>query len=31
MALDVDDSLEINGINDRRQLAVAYDILQARG
>ncbi|AFZ46059.1 glucosamine-1-phosphate N-acetyltransferase [Cyanobacterium stanieri PCC 7202] len=30
MALDVDDHLEINGINDRRQLAVAYDILQAR-
>lgn len=30
MALDVDDSLEINGINDRRQLANAYDILQAR-
>lgn len=30
MAKDVDDPLEINGINDRRQLAVAYDILQAR-
>ncbi len=30
MALDVDDYLEITGINDRRQLAVAYDILQAR-
>lgn len=30
MALDVDDYLEISGINDRRQLAVAYDILQAR-
>ncbi|MGY6528994.1 MAG: bifunctional UDP-N-acetylglucosamine diphosphorylase/glucosamine-1-phosphate N-acetyltransferase GlmU [Cyanobacterium sp.] len=30
MALDVDDALEINGINDRRQLAAAYDILQAR-
>ena len=30
MALDVDDHLEISGINDRRQLAVAYDILQAR-
>jgi bifunctional UDP-N-acetylglucosamine pyrophosphorylase/glucosamine-1-phosphate N-acetyltransferase len=30
MALDVDDYLEISGINDRRQLAIAYDILQAR-
>ncbi len=30
MATDVDDSLEINGINDRRQLALAHDILQAR-
>ncbi len=30
MALDVDDYLEITGINDRRQLAVSYDILQAR-
>lgn len=30
MALDVDDHLEISGINDRCQLAVAYDILQAR-
>jgi bifunctional UDP-N-acetylglucosamine pyrophosphorylase/glucosamine-1-phosphate N-acetyltransferase len=30
MALDVEDHLEITGINDRRQLAVAYDILQAR-
>jgi bifunctional UDP-N-acetylglucosamine pyrophosphorylase/glucosamine-1-phosphate N-acetyltransferase len=30
MALDVEDYLEITGINDRRQLAVAYDILQAR-
>lgn len=30
MAFDVDDHLEISGINDRRQLAVAYDILQAR-
>lgn len=30
MALDVDDYLEISGINDRRQLAVAYDILQTR-
>ena len=30
MALDVDDYLEITGINDRRQLAIAYDILQAR-
>ncbi|BAQ63367.1 bifunctional UDP-N-acetylglucosamine diphosphorylase/glucosamine-1-phosphate N-acetyltransferase GlmU [Geminocystis sp. NIES-3709] len=30
MALDVHDHLEISGINDRRQLAVAYDILQAR-
>lgn len=30
MALDVNDHLEISGINDRRQLAIAYDILQAR-
>ena len=30
MAVDVEDYLEINGINDRRQLAVAYDILQIR-
>lgn len=30
MALDVQDYLEINGINDRRQLAMANDILQAR-
>jgi bifunctional UDP-N-acetylglucosamine pyrophosphorylase / glucosamine-1-phosphate N-acetyltransferase len=30
MALDVDDYLEISGINDRRQLAVAYNILQTR-
>lgn len=30
MALDVEDYLEITGINDRRQLAIAYDILQAR-
>jgi bifunctional UDP-N-acetylglucosamine pyrophosphorylase/glucosamine-1-phosphate N-acetyltransferase len=30
MAMDVDDYLEITGINDRRQLAFAYDILQAR-
>ncbi len=30
MALDVEDYLEITGINDRRQLAVAHDILQAR-
>ncbi len=30
MALDVDDHLEITGINDRYQLAVSYDILQTR-
>lgn len=30
MAVDVDDYLEISGINDRRQLAMAYDIFQAR-
>jgi bifunctional UDP-N-acetylglucosamine pyrophosphorylase/glucosamine-1-phosphate N-acetyltransferase len=30
MAVDVEDSLEITGINDRRQLATAYDILQMR-
>jgi bifunctional UDP-N-acetylglucosamine pyrophosphorylase/glucosamine-1-phosphate N-acetyltransferase len=30
MALDVHDHLEISGINDRCQLAVAYDVLQAR-
>lgn len=30
MALDVDDYLEITGINDRRQLSIAYHILQAR-
>ncbi|MGI0482903.1 bifunctional UDP-N-acetylglucosamine diphosphorylase/glucosamine-1-phosphate N-acetyltransferase GlmU [Geminocystis sp. CENA526] len=30
MALDVPDHSEISGINDRCQLAVAYDILQAR-
>ena len=30
MALDVDDYLEITGINDRRQLAVAHNILQTR-
>lgn len=30
MAVDVDDYLEINGINDRKQLATAYDILQTR-
>ncbi|MEY3827465.1 MAG: hypothetical protein RLZZ148_2284, partial [Cyanobacteriota bacterium] len=30
MAVDVEDYLEITGINDRRQLAQAYDILQQR-
>lgn len=30
MALDVEDYLEINGINDRKQLAAAYSILQTR-
>jgi bifunctional UDP-N-acetylglucosamine pyrophosphorylase/glucosamine-1-phosphate N-acetyltransferase len=30
MAVDVDDYFEINGINDRKQLATAYDILQTR-
>jgi bifunctional UDP-N-acetylglucosamine pyrophosphorylase/glucosamine-1-phosphate N-acetyltransferase len=30
MAVDVEDYLEITGINDRQQLATAYDILQAR-
>lgn len=30
MALDVHDHSEISGINDRCQLAVAYDVLQAR-
>ena len=30
MAVDVEDYLEITGINDRKQLAAAYDILQAR-
>ncbi|MDJ0634815.1 MAG: bifunctional UDP-N-acetylglucosamine diphosphorylase/glucosamine-1-phosphate N-acetyltransferase GlmU [Xenococcaceae cyanobacterium MO_188.B29] len=30
MAVDVEDYLEISGINDRQQLANAYDILQAR-
>jgi bifunctional UDP-N-acetylglucosamine pyrophosphorylase / glucosamine-1-phosphate N-acetyltransferase len=30
MAVDVEDHLEISGINDRRQLATAYDILQMR-
>lgn len=30
MAVDVEDYLEINGINDRKQLATAYDILQTR-
>jgi bifunctional UDP-N-acetylglucosamine pyrophosphorylase / glucosamine-1-phosphate N-acetyltransferase len=30
MAVDVDDYLEISGINDRRQLAGAYEILQMR-
>ncbi|NJO94083.1 MAG: bifunctional UDP-N-acetylglucosamine diphosphorylase/glucosamine-1-phosphate N-acetyltransferase GlmU [Hydrococcus sp. RM1_1_31] len=30
MAVDVEDYLEIIGVNDRKQLAEAYDILQAR-
>jgi bifunctional UDP-N-acetylglucosamine pyrophosphorylase / glucosamine-1-phosphate N-acetyltransferase len=30
MAVDVEDYLEISGINDRKQLAGAYDILQTR-
>ncbi|ACK73627.1 UDP-N-acetylglucosamine pyrophosphorylase [Gloeothece citriformis PCC 7424] len=30
MAVDVEDYLEISGINDRKQLATAYDILQNR-
>ena len=30
MAVDVQDYLEISGINDRQQLATAYDILQMR-
>lgn len=30
MAVDVEDYLEITGINDRAQLATAYDILQVR-
>ncbi len=30
MAVDVEDYLEISGINDRKQLATAYDILQVR-
>lgn len=30
MAVDVEDDQEILGINDRKQLAAAYDILQAR-
>jgi bifunctional UDP-N-acetylglucosamine pyrophosphorylase/glucosamine-1-phosphate N-acetyltransferase len=30
MAVDVEDYWEISGINDRQQLATAYDILQAR-
>lgn len=30
MALDVEDYLEISGINDRQQLATAHDILQVR-
>jgi bifunctional UDP-N-acetylglucosamine pyrophosphorylase/glucosamine-1-phosphate N-acetyltransferase len=30
MAVDVEDYLEITGINDRKQLATAYDILQTR-
>jgi bifunctional UDP-N-acetylglucosamine pyrophosphorylase/glucosamine-1-phosphate N-acetyltransferase len=30
MAVDVEDFREINGINDRKQLAAAYDILQTR-
>lgn len=30
MAVDVEDYFEISGINDRKQLATAYDILQTR-
>ncbi|MGK7949574.1 MAG: bifunctional UDP-N-acetylglucosamine diphosphorylase/glucosamine-1-phosphate N-acetyltransferase GlmU [Xenococcaceae cyanobacterium] len=30
MAVDVEDYLEITGVNDRQQLATAYDILQVR-
>jgi len=30
MAFDAEDYSEINGINDRRQLSAAYDVLQAR-
>ncbi|WP_013323977.1 bifunctional UDP-N-acetylglucosamine diphosphorylase/glucosamine-1-phosphate N-acetyltransferase GlmU [Gloeothece verrucosa] len=30
MAIDVEDYLEISGINDRKQLATAYDVLQTR-
>jgi bifunctional UDP-N-acetylglucosamine pyrophosphorylase/glucosamine-1-phosphate N-acetyltransferase len=30
MAVDAEDYLEISGINDRQQLSVAYDVLQAR-
>ncbi|GAB4527120.1 MAG: bifunctional UDP-N-acetylglucosamine diphosphorylase/glucosamine-1-phosphate N-acetyltransferase GlmU [Pleurocapsa sp.] len=30
MAMDAEDYREINGINDRKQLSAAYDILQAR-
>ncbi len=30
MAVDVEDYLEISGINDRKQLAEAYQILQTR-
>ncbi|MEM9450899.1 MAG: bifunctional UDP-N-acetylglucosamine diphosphorylase/glucosamine-1-phosphate N-acetyltransferase GlmU [Cyanobacteria bacterium P01_E01_bin.6] len=30
MAVDVDDPQEILGVNDRRQLAMAYDIMQSR-
>lgn len=30
MAVDVEDYLEISGINDRKQLASAYDVLQTR-
>ena len=30
MAVDVEDYLEITGVNDRKQLATAYDILQVR-
>ena len=29
-AYDAEDYLETNGINDRQQLSMAYDILQAR-